>query len=425
MRKTFVLTTAIRHLKDNVDRQYRRPRSTFIDATLLSKVDDACVKFMPWACRLILVSLFVMITGCDKKETTQTVTPEPTPPAAPEVRDVKVEASIEPTINPLNQLIEQQLLQALDSGRKLQDATARLLTIPDFPNMAEAQSAWDEAAKDIEALSLLNHIAAETESSGYLFQRTLRNLNSWPIEPGYLDTYGEHPYSGLVFEVGMPLSAEMLRNQHGLTSANDVTLGIYAIEFILFGENNNRGPLLFLPLTNLTDKDKAGGYKEVSELPRNRRRQLLQLQTELLVSDLSTLQQEWTQKKIDINPQNYRQAALALINTQRAEIDTLLDPNSAAFLQERIWRSTQLAMRLTGQISGLKQGIGVLDVPQKADLMTAAHTASDRLQHIVESALPTQPGVTASASSLQMWPTIRDDLGKLAALLAHENINAK
>jgi len=40
-----------------------------------------------------------------------------------------------------------------------------------------------------------------------------------------------------VFDIGFKLNTASLIDQHGLTDSEEVVLGVYAIEFMLMGEN--------------------------------------------------------------------------------------------------------------------------------------------------------------------------------------------
>ncbi len=118
------------------------------------------------------------------------------------------------------------------------------------------------------------------------------SLAAWPIQPGYLDSYGPYIQSGIVNDISLTINANTLRKQNGQTDSEEVTLGLYAMEYLLWGDKEKASADRFqrqkkVPLA----LEKAGLQKH--ELPNNRRRQLLKLQSQLFISDIKTLIQQW------------------------------------------------------------------------------------------------------------------------------------
>lgn len=65
-------------------------------------------------------------------------------------------------------------------------------------------------------------------------------LNSWPIEPGYIDYLDGYPLTGIVNDTTLTLNAENITNQHKFSDASYISLGYPALEFILWGESGVR-----------------------------------------------------------------------------------------------------------------------------------------------------------------------------------------
>lgn len=264
------------------------------------------------------------------------------------------------TENPAWPLGDEMLSEGAARATAFDKAINRLLDAPNIENLEQAQQTWREIAAALEQLHLFSRLGAVAPQDFQKLVDLQYNLTAWPIQPGYLDAYGDHPYSGIVFDVGMPLTAEALREQHGMTDNSDAALGVYAIEFILFGEQNNRGPLLFQPITALNDQYKEDGYTSVEELPRNRRRELLRLQAQLLAEDVQQLQQEWANNQTGqlkhkfelLTPEQQtdllRKAALALATEQ---LVTVANQGPAGGMD--LWLGQQLADRFAAQLNGL------------------------------------------------------------------------
>jgi putative iron-regulated protein len=255
--------------------------------------------------------------------------------------------------------IELGLLHA----QELKVAVDELLLSATIDRLESAQQAWRKTAGQLERFQVFARLGAVAPQEFSALSDLQFNLSAWPIQPGYLDSYGEHPYSGIVFDVGMPLSEASLREQHGMTDKADATLGIYAVEFLLFGEENSRGPLVFQPVSALSDKHRADGYQDVTELPRNRRRELLRLQVDILSKDLEQLQKLWNgllrlQFESLASAQQLellRKAALALVTEQLVAVANQQKPANALTGSHDLWQQQQLAERLAAQLAGLQR----------------------------------------------------------------------
>lgn len=358
-----------------------------------------------------LAALAIIHIGCSDKGSD-------TAPAVQKQVPRPIHTDAAPPNQGLATLAEQQLSQAVQASVALRQATAHLLQAADMASLTAAQSAWDLTAKRSEAFYVFSRLGAVPNSAHEYLARQQHNISAWPISPGYLDAYGDHAYSGLVFDVGLPLSAALLREQHSLTALSDATLGLYAIEFILFGEDHNRGPLLFSPITALNDQHKATGYEQVEELPRNRRRLLLQLQTELLVEDLQQLQQYWGAQRPAIHNADFKRAALVMTTEHILAAAQLQTPTEGESLQQRLWRGQQLAQRIASQLAGWQQGLTLLPLPNRADLILLTQNAIDRLQGMAAQNLGQQPEVNELKALQNQWQLVYQDLRNLTAALA-------
>lgn len=318
----------------------------------------------------------------------------------------------------LEALAEQQLSQAVQASTTLKTATTQLLNAADLTSLTEAQNAWFMVAKRSEAFYVFSRLGALPHTNHEYLAKQQYAIGAWPIAPGYLDTYGDYPYSGLVFDIGLPLSAESLREQHGLTALSDATLGIYAIEYILFGENNNRGPLLFRPITTLNEQHRATGYEQIEELPRNRRRQLLQLQVNVLEEDLQQLQHYWEAQRPVIRDTDFKQAAGMMITEHILAAAQLQTPMEGESLQQRLWRGEQLAQRIASQLAGWHQGLALLELPNRADLILVTQNAMDRLRTLAEQEVGLEQPSANELKALQgQWQLVYQDLRNLATAL--------
>lgn len=211
----------------------------------------------------------------------------------------------------------------------LQEAISRLLANPGEDSLLLAQQEWQSTMIVYEKLSPLLYLEhRQTESKKGLDKEKLSPENSlslaatdlkigavdtgknhinnvldldesrnkiaaWPIQPGYLDSFGPHIHSGIVNDITLLMEPHTLRKQHLMTDSEEVTLGLYAIEYLLFGDKDYKNKLntnfkRFINVVNLPEPLAQAGLI-VSELPNNRRRALIELQSRLLVNDIKML----------------------------------------------------------------------------------------------------------------------------------------
>ncbi|MCY0965195.1 imelysin family protein [Parathalassolituus penaei] len=79
---------------------------------------------------------------------------------------------------------------------------------------------------------------------------TMALLDTWPIEGGYIDYLADYPYSGIVNDLTLELTADNLIAQHGLSDVSSASLGFHPLEFLLWGENGQRSASDYLPNAN-------------------------------------------------------------------------------------------------------------------------------------------------------------------------------
>jgi putative iron-regulated protein len=309
---------------------------------------------------VIAGALLCTLAACDRSSVTPTDGSAATETSSTPGRPASAATPSARTANPAWPLGGELLQDGRTRAAELGQAIERLLEKPTLENLASAQRTWRETAAALEQFHLFSRLGAVAPQD---FQKLVDhqfNLTAWPIQPGYLDSFGEHAYSGIVFDIGVPITADVLREQHGMTDNSDATLGVYAMEFLLFGEQNNRGPLLFQAITELDEKEREAGYTSVEELPRNRRRELLRLQAKLLQEDVRNLQSAWSnsqtgqlQHKFEVltpaqQSDLLRKAALALATEQLVTI-----ANQGGASGNDLWQAQQLADRLAAQAAGL------------------------------------------------------------------------
>jgi len=125
-----------------------------------------------------------------------------------------------------NSLVNAQTRKSLIFAEALRLSTEQFLATPDESQQQALQAAWLKAHNAFVAVAAL---AALDPEAPLLFQ-----IDAWPIQPGYLDSLPAYPDSGLISDVTVAISKESLREQHGFTDSQEVSLGFHAMEYLVF-----------------------------------------------------------------------------------------------------------------------------------------------------------------------------------------------
>lgn len=125
-----------------------------------------------------------------------------------------------------------------------------------------------------------------------------RRIDSRPITPGYVDYVEGYPQSGIVNDPALPLDADSLIAEQGLTDASDVVLGFEVVLFLLEGEHRYSPQLAMRRVEDYQAVDHweehaANEVLPATDHPNNRRRQYLQLTLAILEQDLVLLLNTW------------------------------------------------------------------------------------------------------------------------------------
>ena len=308
----------------------------------------------------LLTSLMMVavLSGC------QPEAPQPeSDTAAPQVQ--LFDTKLERTSNGVWHLASLELKETQQQVLLLQQSIDLLLTSPNDLTLGDAREQWHKTHQTLQQLEPFFSLAdinpglfGQLKDSHFL-------LDAWPIQAGYLDYFGVYTHSGLVNDITVPMTAEILRNQHGFTDNSDITIGLHAMAYLLWGESGQRPIEDFKASAELSSAQKQSGMSIV-DLPSNRRRTLLKLQGNLLLDDLEALQYRMTHSASAVSS-NYHQltpdARLALWqeSLQQLLADDLLATqlapklaNSTDFIEHN-WFSGHQAQALQHTIAGVER----------------------------------------------------------------------
>lgn len=238
-------------------------------------------------CLLLISVLFLW--GCDSGEPESGTSRSSQPPAAP--LGEPDPALAESTLAAWEQGGE-WLSEAQSHCLALHEQIQTFLAAPAQPQLDSARAHWHECHNHWHRL---DPFLALADSNPGLFgdlDRVRFAIDAHPLQPGYLDAIQGYPYSGIVNDITLNVTARTLRDQHGLTDDSDVVLGLHALEFLLWGEKGERPVEDFIHQSEPRDEQLSSELTE-GQLPNNRRRELLRLISQLLQDDLETTRERW------------------------------------------------------------------------------------------------------------------------------------
>jgi putative iron-regulated protein len=251
-----------------------------------------------------LLAIAISLAGCgeDKAPATQAAAPAAaTESAAPAAGKVD-EAAAKAVVNHYADLALAVFSDAASTGKALQSAVDALLADPSEATLKAAREAWLAARvpyMQSEVFRFGNPVVDEWEGQ----------LNAWPLDEGLIDYVADDYQHALgnpgaqaniianteiqvgedkidVTEINGELLASL--NELGGSEAN-VATGYHAIEFLLWGQDlNGTNPGAGeRPYTDyVVGEGATGGHNE-------RRRAFLKAATDLLVSDLNDMVEQW------------------------------------------------------------------------------------------------------------------------------------
>ncbi len=238
--------------------------------------------------RLLLISI-LLLWGCDSGEPESGTSLSSQPPAAPLGKPDP--ALAESTLAAWQQGAE-WLSEAQSHCQALHEQIQTFLATPTQPLLDGARAHWHECHNHWHRLDPLLALADSNPGLFGDLDRVRFAIDAHPLQPGYLDAIEGYPYSGIVNDITLNITARTLRDQHGLTDDSDVVLGLHALEFLLWGEKGERPVEDFLHQTEPRDEQLSAELTE-GQLPNNRRRELLRLISQLLQDDLEATRERW------------------------------------------------------------------------------------------------------------------------------------
>ncbi|WP_428241230.1 imelysin family protein [Gynuella sp.] len=231
---------------------------------------------------LAIVAALVILNGCDRPEPTQAEIAATESPAFQPIAEVDPT----PLVEYWYHRAESCLDLALSSARELQSNVETFLLEPSQSKLDLARTSWRAAHGNYISCTLYRTQATSSQRQAFL-DRITSTIDAWPIQPGFIDYLPDYPQTGLINDTTLQLTQERLIKEHQFSSLEDIALGFHALEFMLWGNDNNRPVDDFIAVAS----HKADNDIELE--PQNRRRHYTTLLTHHLTEQLKLLTDAW------------------------------------------------------------------------------------------------------------------------------------
>lgn len=161
---------------------------------------------------------------------------------------------------------------------KLRDATQALITAPSSQTLADARQAWLQARESYGQTEAFRFYGGPIDGESGPEGR----INAWPMDESYVDYVDGNPQAGLIQKRKQAITSKVLAALNERGGEENIATGWHAIEFLLWGQDRSVSGPGDRPYTDFSNAANA-----------DRRRQYLQVVTQLLVDDLAGLIKAW------------------------------------------------------------------------------------------------------------------------------------
>ena len=180
-------------------------------------------------------------------------------------------------------LVHANYEDTLNAAKALQDAVKALTAAPSQANLDAARKAWLAAREFYGQTEAFRFYGGPIDNDNGPEGR----LNAWPMDESYVDAVQGKANAGIVNNRKQAITKKALSALNEKGGEENIATGWHAIEFMLWGQDlSETGP------GNRSFEDFVDGKAPNAD----RRRQYLNVVTELLVDDLGTLVKAWTPK---------------------------------------------------------------------------------------------------------------------------------
>ncbi|EJE52808.1 putative iron-regulated protein [Acidovorax sp. CF316] len=177
-------------------------------------------------------------------------------------------------------LVHANYEDTLSSAKSMQAAIKAFTAQPSAETLAEARKTWLAAREFYGQTEAFRFYGGPIDDD----KGPEGQINAWPMDESYVDSVEGKPKAGLINNRKIAITKKALAAQNERGGEENIATGWHAIEFLLWGQDlSETGP------GNRNFEDFVDGKKPNAD----RRRQYLNVVTELLIDDLSFLVKSW------------------------------------------------------------------------------------------------------------------------------------
>jgi putative iron-regulated protein len=177
-------------------------------------------------------------------------------------------------------LVHANYADTLAAAKTLQTAVLAFTAKPSVETLAEARKTWLAAREFYGQTEAFRFYGGPIDDDNGPEGR----INAWPMDESFVDSVEGKPNSGLVNNRKFVINKKNLAAQNERGGEENIATGWHAIEFFLWGQDlSETGP------GDRNFEDFVDGKKPNAD----RRRKYLEVTTELLIDDLTTLTKAW------------------------------------------------------------------------------------------------------------------------------------
>jgi putative iron-regulated protein len=185
---------------------------------------------------------------------------------------------------------------SVQSATAMKAAITAFLANPNDATLAAAKQAWLTARNDYLPTEAFRFYDGPIDNPK---NGPEGRINAWPMDEAYVDYVTGSPNAGIINNTAKypTITTQVLTETNEAGGEKNISTGWHAIEFLLWGQDNNPTGAGARPITDYTTGANA-----------QRRAEYLRLSTDLLIADLTSVRDQWApdggayRKKFVANP---------------------------------------------------------------------------------------------------------------------------
>lgn len=191
-------------------------------------------------------------------------------------------------INGYTEIVRLTYKKTSEDAKDLQKTIKEFLDNPSEDTLNAAKNAWIKSRDSYGQSEVFRFYEGPIDfADGKGNEGPEARLNSWPLDESYIDYVTGDIKSGIVFDNNIEINKKTLSGKNQELDEAQVATGYHAIEFLLWGQDLSKTGPGNRPYTDYISDNTVN----------NRRREYLQIVTDLLVDDLDFLVQSWDKKE--------------------------------------------------------------------------------------------------------------------------------